>query len=88
MSALLTGKVVVVYGGGGAIGGACARVFAREGARLYLVGRRRDKLDAVARGTEVVVTHELLPEDARPSHSRGWTSGLEHLDEACTQGRL
>lgn len=41
-----------------------------------------------ATGTEVVVTHELLPEDARPSHSRGWTSGLEHLDEACTQGRL
>jgi uncharacterized protein YndB with AHSA1/START domain len=42
---------------------------------------------AVAKGTEVVVTHELLPEDARPSHSRGWTSGLEHLDEACTRGR-
>ena len=38
----------------------------------------------VAKGTEVVVTHELLPEDARPSHSRGWTSGLEHLDETCT----
>jgi uncharacterized protein YndB with AHSA1/START domain len=40
-----------------------------------------------ARGTEVVVTHELLPEDARPAHSRGWTSGLEHLDETCTKGR-
>lgn len=39
-------------------------------------------------GTEVVVTHELLPEEARPSHSRGWTSGLEHLDQACVQGRL
>jgi uncharacterized protein YndB with AHSA1/START domain len=38
-----------------------------------------------AKGTEVVVTHELLPEDARPSHSRGWTSGLEHLDETCRQ---
>ena len=38
-------------------------------------------------GTEVVVTHEMLPEEARPSHSRGWTSGLEHLDEACTRGR-
>jgi len=38
-------------------------------------------------GTEVVVTHELLPEAARPSHSRGWTSGLEHLDETCTRGR-
>lgn len=39
-------------------------------------------------GTEVVVTHELLPEEARPAHSRGWTSGLEHLDQACTQGRV
>jgi uncharacterized protein YndB with AHSA1/START domain len=40
-----------------------------------------------ATGTEVIVTHELLPEEARPSHSRGWTSGLEHLDEACTRGQ-
>ncbi len=38
--------------------------------------------------TEVVVTHELLPEAARPSHAKGWTSGLEHLDEACQQGLL
>jgi uncharacterized protein YndB with AHSA1/START domain len=38
---------------------------------------------AAAKGTEVIVTHELLPEDARPSHSRGWTSGLEHLEQAC-----
>ena len=40
------------------------------------------------RSTEVVVTHEKLPESARPSHSRGWTSGLEHLDEACQQQRI
>jgi len=38
--------------------------------------------------TEVVVTHEMLPESARPSHAKGWTSGLEHLDEACQQGLL
>ena len=36
--------------------------------------------------TEVVVTHEQLPESARPSHHKGWTSGLEHLDEACQKG--
>jgi uncharacterized protein YndB with AHSA1/START domain len=38
--------------------------------------------------TEVIVTHEQLPESARPGHSRGWTSGLEHLAEACQQGLL
>jgi len=36
--------------------------------------------------TEVVVTHEQLPESALPSHHKGWTSGLEHLDEACQKG--
>jgi uncharacterized protein YndB with AHSA1/START domain len=40
---------------------------------------------AAAKGTEIVVTHELLPEEARPAHSRGWASGLEHLDETCTR---
>jgi uncharacterized protein YndB with AHSA1/START domain len=36
--------------------------------------------------TEVVVTHEQLAESARESHSRGWTSALEHLDEGCRKG--
>lgn len=35
--------------------------------------------------TEVVVTHEQLPEGARESHTRGWTSGIERLDTFCTQ---
>ncbi|MFG1948654.1 SDR family NAD(P)-dependent oxidoreductase [Nonomuraea sp. NPDC048826] len=46
---LLDGKNAVIYGGGGAIGGAVARVFAREGARVFIAGRTRAKLDAVAR---------------------------------------
>jgi uncharacterized protein YndB with AHSA1/START domain len=32
--------------------------------------------------TEVVVTHEMLPEAARPAHANGWNSGLQHLEEA------
>jgi uncharacterized protein YndB with AHSA1/START domain len=36
--------------------------------------------------TEVVVTHERLPESALPSHRNGWNSGLQHLDEACHRG--
>ena len=45
---LLSNKNAVIYGGGGAIGGAVARVFAREGARVFLAGRTQSKLDAVA----------------------------------------
>jgi NAD(P)-dependent dehydrogenase (short-subunit alcohol dehydrogenase family) len=45
---LLRDKNAVIYGGGGAIGGAVARVFAREGARVFIAGRTRARLDAVA----------------------------------------
>jgi len=45
---LLENKNAVIYGGGGAIGGAVARVFAREGARVFLAGRTQAKLAAVA----------------------------------------
>jgi 3-oxoacyl-[acyl-carrier protein] reductase len=45
---LLENKNAVIYGGGGAIGGAVARAFAREGARVFLAGRTRAKLDRVA----------------------------------------
>lgn len=45
---LLEKKNAVIYGGGGAIGGAIARVFAREGARVFIAGRTRARLDAVA----------------------------------------
>ena len=46
---LLKNQVAVVYGAGGAIGGAIARQFARDGALVHLAGRTREKLDAVAR---------------------------------------
>jgi 3-oxoacyl-[acyl-carrier protein] reductase len=45
---LLEDRTAVVYGGGGSIGGAVARAFAREGARVYLAGRTRSPLEAVA----------------------------------------
>jgi len=45
---LLENKVAIIYGAGGPIGGAVARAFAREGARVFLAGRTRPKLDAVA----------------------------------------
>ena len=45
---LLENKVAVIYGAGGPIGGAVARAFAREGARVFLAGRTRARLDKVA----------------------------------------
>jgi len=46
---LLDNKNAVIYGGGGAIGGAVARAFAREGATVYLAGRTLARLELVAR---------------------------------------
>jgi 3-oxoacyl-[acyl-carrier protein] reductase len=48
MNMLLESKVAVIYGAGGPIGGAVARAFAREGARVFLAGRTQGKLDKVA----------------------------------------
>jgi NAD(P)-dependent dehydrogenase (short-subunit alcohol dehydrogenase family) len=45
---LLENKVAVIYGAGGAIGGAVARAFVREGAMLFLAGRTQAKLEEVA----------------------------------------
>jgi 3-oxoacyl-[acyl-carrier protein] reductase len=38
----------VIYGGGGLIGGAVARAFAREGASVFLAGRTLARLERVA----------------------------------------
>ena len=45
---MLNDKVAVIYGAGGAIGGAGARAFAREGAELFLTGGLRAPVEAVA----------------------------------------
>jgi 3-oxoacyl-[acyl-carrier protein] reductase len=45
---LLEDKTAVIYGGGGSIGAAVARAFAREGATVFLAGRTRARLEEVA----------------------------------------
>src|SRR5687767_15925615 len=45
---MLKDKVAVIYGAGGDVGGAVARAFAREGAKLFLSGRNLRKVEAVA----------------------------------------
>ena len=46
---ILNNKVAVIYGAGGAIGGAVARAFASEGARLFLTGRSKASVDTLAK---------------------------------------
>jgi NAD(P)-dependent dehydrogenase (short-subunit alcohol dehydrogenase family) len=45
---LLDGKQAVIYGGGGAIGGAVALAFARAGATVHLAGRTQATLERTA----------------------------------------
>jgi len=35
--------------------------------------------------TEVVLTHEKLPDDMREPHRNGWTGGIERLEEFMTE---
>jgi 3-oxoacyl-[acyl-carrier protein] reductase len=52
---LLKGKNAVVYAAGGAVGGAVALAFAREGATVFLTGRTTASVDAVAERIRGVV---------------------------------
>ena len=68
---MLEDKVAVVYGAGGAIGGAVARTFAREGATVFVTGRRRAPVDEVARdigGACEAATIDALDERAVEQH--------------------
>ena len=85
---LLKDKVAVVYGGGGAIGGATARKFAAEGARVFLAGRTRSKLDAVAReitargGRAEVAEVDALDEAQVTEHADGVAERAGRIDVA------
>jgi NAD(P)-dependent dehydrogenase (short-subunit alcohol dehydrogenase family) len=62
---MLRDKVAVIYGASGDVGGATARAFAREGARVFLAARRREPLEALAK--EIIAAGgkaEAAPVDA------------------------
>jgi 3-oxoacyl-[acyl-carrier protein] reductase len=69
---MLENKTALIYGGGGAIGGAVARAFADAGARVYLAGRSRARLEAVAKDigdTAGVAEVDALDERAVAEHA-------------------
>jgi len=71
---LLNDKVTVIYGAGGDIGGAVARAFAREGARLFLTGHQLAPAEAVAKdvvaagGSAEAAQVDALNEQAVDTH--------------------
>jgi NAD(P)-dependent dehydrogenase (short-subunit alcohol dehydrogenase family) len=83
---LLQDKVAVIYGAGGAIGGAVARAFGREGARLYLTGRHLPPVQAVADdiaaagGAAQAAPVDALDEGAIDRHLRSLSDQAGRLD--------
>jgi len=73
---MLQDKVAVIYGAGGAIGGAVARAFGSEGARLFLTGRHRAPVEIVAKdivsagGYAEAAEIDALDEEAVDRHLR------------------
>lgn len=85
---LLRDRTAVVYGGGGAIGGAMAATFAREGARVFLAGRTEAKLAVAAAairatgGQAETAVVDVLDEQAVREHAHAVTMDAGRIDVA------
>src|SRR6266487_4163713 len=83
---MLMDNVAVIYGAGGAIGGAVARAFAQEGAKLFLTGRLRAPVEAVANdivsagGSAEAAEVDALDEQAVDEHLQSVIDKAGRLD--------
>jgi NAD(P)-dependent dehydrogenase (short-subunit alcohol dehydrogenase family) len=80
---MLTNKVAVIYGAGGAIGGAVAGAFAREGASVFLTGRRAAPVEKVAAelgGSARAAEVDALDERAVDRHLRSVVDRAGRVD--------
>ncbi len=83
---LLANKNAVIHGAGGAIGGAVARAFAREGANVFLAGRTLAAVDAVAKdiaaagGKAETAQVDALDERAVEQHTGAVADKAEGID--------
>jgi len=86
MTRLLESKTAIIYGGGGGIGGGVARTFARDGARVFLVGRTQEKLDALVKeitsegGSAEGTVFDALDEQVVDEHVRAVASDAGSVD--------
>ena len=85
---LLENKNTVIYGGAGSVGGAVARAFAREGARVFLAGRTLATLDKVAEeiraagGVAETAEVDALDEQAVDQHADAVAAKAGGIDVA------
>ena len=83
---LLENRNAVIYGGGGSIGGAVARAFAREGAHVVLAGRTATTLEAVAEpiraagGAAEIAVVDALDERSVDEHADAMAAALGSID--------
>lgn len=83
---ILKNKVAVVYGAGGGIGGAVARAFADEGARVFLTGYRAASVEAVAKeivtagGSAEAAEVDALDEKAIDKHLKSVIDNAGRVD--------
>jgi len=72
----LKGKVAVVTGAGTGIGAAIVRLFAQQGCRVVLAGRRREPLEAIAREVDGIAVSTDVRSEAQ----------VVRLFQACDRG--
>lgn len=72
---LLENKTAIVYGATGAVGGAVARAFARDGAQVFATARDRSALDALA-------------EEISANGGKAETAEVDALDEEAVERHL
>jgi NAD(P)-dependent dehydrogenase (short-subunit alcohol dehydrogenase family) len=83
---MLKDKVAVIYGAGGAVGGAVAHAFATEGASLFLTGRTRAPVEVVAKdivaagGSAEAAEVDALDEQAVDVHLQSVIDTAGRLD--------
>jgi NAD(P)-dependent dehydrogenase (short-subunit alcohol dehydrogenase family) len=83
---MLKNKIAIIYGASGGIGAAVARAFAGQGASLYLTGRDRASVDAVANdivsagGSAVASEVDALDEKAIDAHLQSVIDSAGRVD--------